>query len=81
MSALWAEGLVGHEWKADRCPCYHSMLGMVNTTCHLWRVDFGPDEGSTRVISLWFAVPSIQFHHPDPRLGVVGLIRGWVLPR
>jgi hypothetical protein len=50
MSAMRPEGLVGHEWKADRCPCYDSVPGMVNAASHLWRVSPEPGAGPTQPV-------------------------------
>jgi hypothetical protein len=44
-----------HEWEADRRLYRGSMPGIVNVTGHLWWVDLELGEGSTRVVSLWFA--------------------------
>jgi hypothetical protein len=55
--ALQPNGLIGHEWEADRRLCRGLVLGIVNATDHLWWVGLRSDEGSTRVIPLWFAHP------------------------
>jgi hypothetical protein len=76
MSVLQPEGLIGHEWKADRRLCRGSVPSVVNASGHLCRVSLGPREGSTRVISLRFARPLSGSAMPDPRLDGVGFVWG-----
>lgn len=76
MSAVWSEGFIGLEWKADWSLCCGSVSRVVNAVGYLRRVSQGPSAGSTRVVCLRHAHPLLGSAMLDPRLGVAWFDRG-----